>query len=407
MIIRSRTLVSMVDEPRENAAVVVDGGRIVAVGTADEIEAQFGRADLDLGEQVLLPGLINAHCHLDYTMMRKSIRPPKSFAEWIGRINALKRTLELEDFERAIEQGLQESMRWGTTSILNIESYPELLLRIPPPVLRVWWFYELIDLRHRVLDDELMAGALTFFDGKPGWLGGFGLSPHAPYTASAELYRLSATCAEALKMPVTSHVAESREEAAMFRERSGPLHDFLASLGRDMSDCDGQSPFLRLLDDGGLQPDTILVHLNELGEDDFARISQPPLRDRLQVVHCPRSHAYFDHAPFPWQRLRDLGATISLGTDSLASCDSLNLFLEMRQLAETQPWLRPEEILQSVTVNPARALRREGRLGCIAPGAAADFIALPFTGAPSEAYSSILTHEQPIRWMMVNGQIIA
>lgn len=406
MIIRARALVSMVEPPRENAAVVVADGRVQAVGPAAEISARFGPPDLDLGEQVLLPGLINAHCHLDFTMMRRSIRPPKSFAEWIHRINALKRTLELDDYVRAIGQGLLESVQWGATTVLNIESIPEVLPLLPAPPIRVWWFYELIDLRHRLVTDELVEGALAFFDGKKGWLGGFGLSPHAPYTASEALYRASAECAAALGMPVTTHLAESHEETAMFRERHGPLHDFLASLGRDMSDCNGQSPFSRLTRGGALAPDALLVHMNELGDEDFRAMDEPTVRGRLQVVHCPRSHVYFGHTPFPYERLRAAGATISLGTDSLASCDSLNLFAEMRQLRRTQPALDAAEVLRTVTVHPARALRREGSLGCIAPGAHADFIALPFTGSPSVVYDQIVHHENPVRWMMINGRII-
>ncbi len=406
MILRARTLVPMCGPPLEDAAVVVREGRVADCGPVREIEARHGPADLDLGEQVLLPGLINAHCHLDYTMMRKSIRAPKSFADWVQRINALKRTLDLDDYRKAVEDGLSEARHWGTTSLLNIESYPELLVRLAPPAIRVWWYYEMIDLRLRLPTDELIAGALAFFDGREGWLGGFGLSPHAPYTASEGLYRLSRECAEKTGMPVTTHLAESREETAMFRERSGPLFHFLESLGRDMSDCGEQSAFGRLSDHGALDPGTLFAHMNELSDDDFARLGGPPWRDRLQVAHCPRSHAYFGHAPFPYRRLCATGATVSLGTDSLASCDSLNLFAEMRHFRDTHPDLPAREILAMVTLHPARALRLDGELGRIAPGALADLIALPFTGNAAGVYNSVLAHEDPVRWLMVHGQIL-
>jgi cytosine/adenosine deaminase-related metal-dependent hydrolase len=127
----------------------------------------------------------------------------------------------------------------------------------------------------------------------------------------------------------------------------------------------------------------------------------------LHVAHCPVSHRYFGHKKFEFKRLRDLGANICLGTDSLASNDTLNLFAEMRALQKTEPWLRAEELLATVTVNPALALRRADDLGKITPGACADLISLPFNGDIATVCDEIVNHEKPIDWMMVDGRIIS
>ena len=222
-IYRARHLVPMSSPPVEDGAVAVQGDTVAAAGRWADVRREFPTEDTtDLGEVALLPGLINAHCHLDYSGLRHAILPPKNFAEWVGRINALKRTMDADDYLAAIARGFREQARWGTTTILNIESFPELMWKMPAPPLRTWWFYEMIDVRRAIPTEELVAGALLFFQeaaqghAPVDWLGGTGLSPHAPYTASTDLYRLARRCALANRMPWTTHLGESADEQAMF-----------------------------------------------------------------------------------------------------------------------------------------------------------------------------------------------
>lgn len=405
MIYRAHTVVTMDGLPIENGAVAVQGGTIQAVGKYDEVSRLFREETTNLGDRVILPGLINVHCHLDYTMMRHSISAKESFTDWIKMINALKRSFDDDDYLRAIARGFKELKKWGTTTVLNIETFPELILKMPAPPIRTWWFYEMIDIRNRITTDDLVAGAFAFFHQRPEWLGGFGLSPHAPYTASADLYRLANECSVMTGMPLTTHLAESAEEDTMFRRASGPLYDFLTSLGRNMDDCGKKSSFASWVESNLATPGWILAHLNELGDDDFALIAEKNLGPSLHIAHCPLSHRYFRHKKFEFQRLRDLGANICLGTDSLASNTSLNLFAEMRAVQESDPWITSEELLKTVTVNPARALDRDGSLGKIAPGCDADLISLPFSGKLDAVYDEIVNHLKPIDWIMVDGRI--
>lgn len=170
MILRARTLVTMTGPPIDNGAVVVKGNRVRAAGTLSEVAALFSGTVVDLGEQVLMPGLINAHCHLDYTMLRRAIQPPHGFTAWVQRLNALKRSLRDEDYLDAIQRGFAELRKWGTTTVLNIESLPELMGRIPPPPIRTWWFYEMIDVRQRITTEDLIDGAGIFFRKHADWL---------------------------------------------------------------------------------------------------------------------------------------------------------------------------------------------------------------------------------------------
>jgi cytosine/adenosine deaminase-related metal-dependent hydrolase len=298
-------------------------------------------------------------------------------------------------------------LKWGTTSVCNIEAFPELMLHLPPAPLRTWWFYEMIDVRHRITTDDVVAGALAFFQHRGNALESFGLSPHAPYTASLDLYRLADACASSFTMPLTTHLAESAEEFTMFRHGNGLMYDFLRSLGRPVDDCGRATPFSHLWRSGAVGPQWLLVHMNCLIEEDFQLLAEHPRGGGPHVIHCPGSHRYFSHPPFPAERLTELGVNICLGTDSLASTESLSLFDEMRNLRASEPWLHPEELVRMVTVNPARALQRRGQLGKIVPGALADLIALATPGSLGGVYEDIVNYDKPVPWMMIDGQIRA
>jgi cytosine/adenosine deaminase-related metal-dependent hydrolase len=404
MIVRAGTVVTMDGPSIENGAVAISGERIAAVGTLDEVRKRFSGDIVDLGERVLLPGLINAHCHLDYTAFRGRIASQLSFTDWIRCINAEKGRLQPLDYAVSINAGIAEAIKFGTTSIANLEAFPELVSQISNPI-RIWWLAELIDVRSNE-PETIIERAMKSLGPKNNW----GLAPHAPFTASASLYRGCSLMAESEKRPLTTHVAESREEMQMFRDGRGALYDFLRSIGRDMSDCGkGETPLERFLAvTAGRAPAELspwlIAHLNELTDSDFELLAR--LTPKFHIVHCPRSHRYFGHRAFQFERLRRLGFEISLGTDSLASNDDLNLFAEMRAFRDCYPGIEPREIIEMITIGPAQALRSQNLIGKIATGAFADLIAIDISN-PRDPYEGIVAYDQPVSWTMVNGTILA
>jgi aminodeoxyfutalosine deaminase len=402
---RCRTLVTMDGTPIDNGVFTVDGSRFAQIGSAREILRNYTGELVDLGEIAVLPGLINAHCHLDYTLMRGAILTAQGFARWVKRINSLKRSLTDNDYLRATQLGFEELRRYGTTTVLNIVATPQIFPLLPPPAIRAWFFLELIDVRPRPWIDEHAFGSWLFLSERGERLGGLGLSPHAPYTASAEMYEVALACSRSLNLLITTHVAESSEEYTMFAERSGELYDFLKNLGRPMSDCGSTSPLRHLIENGLISPDCIVAHLNELDDRDFELLSRTEWRN-LQVVHCPKSHNFLHHKRFPLEELRQRGLNICLGTDSLASNDSLNLFSEMRTARKVYQTLSAQELVEMVTIRPARALKLEHELGRIAPGYLADCIAIPCESSAGDVFEQIVQHSGTIKWMMVNGRIL-
>jgi cytosine/adenosine deaminase-related metal-dependent hydrolase len=407
MIVRAPIVVTMNGAPIIDGGVHIDGDRIADVGEFSKPRAS--RAEIiELDGCVLLPGLINAHCHLDYTCFRGKIARQKSFTGWIRAINAEKAKLTASDYQRSIADGFREAQRFGTTSIVNLEAFPELIARCLPELVRIWWCAELIDVSAPQKTREIIAAAMNSRrHAKSG--GGFGLAPHAPYTASAELYGQCEQIASAENFLLSTHLAESHEEMEMFHDGSGPLFDFLRELGRDMSDCGGVTPvevFLQNLSAPVGEADSckwIVAHLNELTNRDLDLLKEFPAK--FSITHCPRSHAYFQHSSFAFERLQNLGFNICLATDSLASNSDLSLFAEMREFQTTHGGLSADELLQMITVNPARALGRATELGKIAPGFLADMIALPLKGL-KDIHEQIIAFDGDVPWAMVGGRVL-
>ena len=362
---------------------------------------------MDLGDVVLLPGLINAHCHLDYSRMAGLIPPPRDFVPWIKSIVTLKGTWSSEEFAESWRAGAEMLVRHGVTTVADVEAIPELipdLWRATP--VRVISYRELIGFKEPAQAEDMVRKAVTEWSGWPDSARRVGLAPHAPYSTCPELLRAAARAASERRWRLTIHVAESESEYEMFVYRHGPLHAWLKDQ-RDLSDCGLGSPVQHLERCGCLGDNLLAVHANYLWQDDPRLLAQ----HGVSVVHCPRSHAYFGHRRFPRETLAQAGVNLCLGTDSLATVlpsprqpAELNLFTEMQTLAAQAQAPAPETILKMATVNGARALGRQGALGELSAGARADLIAIPFSGRPADAYEAVVQHAGPVAASMIDGE---
>jgi aminodeoxyfutalosine deaminase len=401
MIIRARTVLPILGQPIDDGAVAVDGNKIADVGRFADLIKQYGGRALDLGEQALLPGLINAHCHLDYTMLRGKIPPPNSFADWIRAINAEKAKLTEPDYVDSIRAGFAEAARFGTTTIVNLAAFPKLAGAIDEPI-RTWWFGELIDVRNPDRADQIADAAAESLKKKKHW----GLAPHAPFTASPRLYARCEEIARRENIRLTTHLAESIEEMQMSFDLKGPLVEFLNSIGADLFEHNGETPVRHLARTCRFDDRWILAHLNSVLEGDLTELASSETKPH--VVHCPRSHTYFQHGPFELELFRQIQFefNVCLGTDSLASNLDLSLFGEMRELLRKHPSVSPREALEMVTINGAAALGQSNALGCLAPGAYADMIALPIPTS-GDVYENVVGFSGDVPWMMIDGAVVA
>jgi len=408
MILRARTLLPVSQPPIQNGAVAISGNRISAVGSWPDLRGRANGTVLDLGEVILLPGLINAHCHLDYTDMAGRLPPPKTFTDWIPLIIAAKAAWDYSDYAHSWLNGARMLARTGTTTVADIEIVPDLLPEVwEATPLRVVSFIEMTGIRARRDPGELLREAVGKMDSLSHPRSIASLSPHAPYSTLPELLELSARVIRERGRRLCIHVAESGQEFEMFMHARGEMFHWLQRNERDMSDCGRGSPVRHLARSGMLGENLLAIHVNFLARGDAALLG----KHRVHVVHCPRSHSYFRHPPFPRRRLANAGVNICLGTDSLATVRTigkqnpeLNLFDEMRQLAANEPKLPPRQILRLATVNGALALGRAGEIGELSENAFADLITIPATTKTGDAYETVLAHTGPVSASMIDGR---
>ncbi len=406
MILRARLVLPMGAPPVPNGTVHIRGDRILVVRSSANARAR--RGVVDLGDAVLMPGLINAHCHLDYTHMAGEFAPPRAFTDWLKLITTAKSHWTTSEYRASWQRGAQMLVRNGVTTLADIEAVPELLPDVwDSTPLRVHSFLELIGITARRQPADIVRGAIDRIDTLKSRRCVAGLSPHAPYSTLPELLNLSAQAARERGWRLCVHVAESAAEYEMFVRRKGPMFHWLRRSRIDMSDCGLCTPLQHLDRHGALGPNVLAVHANYLGRNDPELLATR----RASVVHCPRSHAFFQHDRLPLRRLCKTGVNICLGTDSLASVfkarrqiPDLNLFEEMRALHSSSPWLSPRLIVQMATINGAQALGLTGRAGQLRQGAFADLIAIPFSGKLKDAYEAVVQHPGPVAASMIEGK---
>jgi aminodeoxyfutalosine deaminase len=410
MILRARIVLPISQPPIENGAVLISANRIRAVGSWSDLKLQ-SRANekvFDLGEVILLPGLVNAHCHLDYTDMAGLLPPPKTFTDWIPLITAAKSAWGYSEYAQSWLRGAHMLLKTGTTTVADIEAMPDLLPEMwDATPLRVFSFLEMTGIRAKRDPKEILREAVEKIDSLAHARSSASLSPHAPYSTLPELLRLSAETARKRNWRITTHVAESEQEFEMFNHARGKMFDWLKRNERDNSDCGLGSPIQHLSCNKMLGKNLLAVHVNLLARGDAALLG----KNGVYVVHCPRSHAYFRHPPFLRERLANAGVNICLGTDSLSTVRKtgkqkleLNLFEEMRHLATNDKAISPKEILEMATVNGARALGLAGQVGEISENAFADLIAIPFAGKIKDIYDALLHHPSTISAGIVDGK---
>jgi aminodeoxyfutalosine deaminase len=405
MLLRARIVLPLSSPPIADGAVLISGNRVAALGRWRDLRRAAAGPVTDLGRVILLPGLVNAHCHLDYTDMTGQ-PAPRQFPDWIKGLLARKAAANYADYAQAWLRGAAMLQRTGVTTVGDIEAVPELLPDVwSSTPLRVASFLEITGVLSRrdpgIIAQEA-AAKITALKPARGFVG---LSPHALYSTTPGLLRAAAQLSIQCGWRVTMHVAESIAEFEMYVHRRGPFFDWLKNQ-RDMSDCGHGTPLQQVHRCGLLSDRFLAVHANYIQAEDIETLAQT----RASVVHCPRSHAYFRHQPFPYNELADARVNICLGTDSLASVTpahppglELNLFTEMQTFASVHPGVTPSAILRLATQNGACALGLQRSIGEIAPNSFADLITIPYGGKIKGAESAVVHHCGDVARSMIDG----
>jgi cytosine/adenosine deaminase-related metal-dependent hydrolase len=359
----------------ENAAVQVSAaGNISSIATWSRPLARVSPEVVDWGPAVLMPGLVNAHTHLELTALRNQLTRFHSFTDWISQLIGRRRLWTAEDFQSSVREGARLCLASGTTMIGDIRASSAGIDCADTGGPRRILFEEIYALSPAQADDVLGSLSALLKHAESGPLVEHGISPHAPYTVSPELYRRAAEAAQRQGRLLATHVAETRAELQFLLTGDGEFKEFLSSIGSLPADWKppGLPPVLYLDSLGVLGRHCLLIHCNYLDRESMARI----LKAGSSVVYCPQSHDFFGHEDHPVRQLLDLGINVALGTDSLASNTSLSMLDEMRFLFRKRKDIHPEDIIRAATLNGAAALNHGGSLGRLRRGYRADMTVL-------------------------------
>ncbi|CAN5820511.1 amidohydrolase [soil metagenome] len=372
--------------PLNRGAVLVDdSGRIAAVGPESSIEPPGGSAVIELGDAILLPGLVNVHAHPELAMFRGALEDLR-FRDWILRlVGGRRRTLGDADFRAAALWSCLEAMRAGITTIGATEasgaaagamatlgmrgiSYLELFGPDPAEASASLDGYRQSLFTHRAFESELVQ---------------IGISPHAPYSVSDELYRGAADLARSESLPMAVHIAESEPERRLVRCGDGDFAPGLNSRGI-ATPPRARTPIALLESTGVLAERPLLIHCVDVDADDVRMIAE----SGSTVAHCPIANARLGHGLAPVPHLLEKGVVVGLGTDSVASNNRLDLLEEARTASLLQrvalrsyDVLPAAELLKLCTIDGARALGLQERIGTLEPGKDADMCAVSISGA--------------------------
>ena len=363
--------------PLRNATVVVEEGRITYVGP--RMGAPEGGEDVELGDAMLLPGLVNAHCHLELTAMRGFL-DGLAFPDWIIRLTSARRAVLTPDMLLdAARLGVDEGLRHGITTFADTgdtgAGFDAMLERGVRGVCYREVFgprpeqcsEAIAALEHRVVEMRQRATALVEV----------GVSPHAPYTVSDALFRATAALARQYGMPLAVHIAESAAESSLVAKGTGAFADGLRSRAIDVA-ARARTPVALLDALGVLETRALLIHCVHVDGGDLETIVQ----HKCCVAHCPASNAKLGHGIAPLAAFLAAGITVGIGTDSVASNDRMDV-LEEARLATLMACARESRhdamnatrTLELATLGGARALGIAAEVGSLEVGKAADLAA--------------------------------
>jgi aminodeoxyfutalosine deaminase len=359
-----------------DGAVAFEDGRILSVDGIKTIRNQNPNSEIiDAGNTVILPGLVNAHAHLELSGCTAG-DPPASFTDWIGSIPA--RIGPQPDFAAAARAGAQQSVRFGVTTVGDISQQCHLTrpaLRDGP--LHVISYGEVLgiggsrwkvgELLERAMDKSAASPHLTI-----------GVSPHAPYSLDSTNYRNVVDVARWADLPIATHIAELPYERDFLENKSGPLREFLDTIGLWRDDINTfAGPPLKLAQSTELlNAHAVLAHVNYCTDEELAMLAG----GNASVVYCPRTHQYFGHPPHRWREMLAAGINVAVGTDSCASSPNLNLVDDLRLMHRIAPQVDPSVLWEMATFRAARALGVEWIAGTLTAGKRADFAVFPIRG---------------------------
>jgi 5-methylthioadenosine/S-adenosylhomocysteine deaminase len=370
-----------------DGAVAVDGQKIVSVGNRNTLVEQFPEAATrELGESAIIPGLINAHSHLELTAMRGFLEDEAAdFFAWLRKLtHARLDRMTADDLKVSASWGACEAARAGVTCVADAsDAALQSMSALDDVGLRGIVFQESFGPDPRLAHEnfEKLTTKIAGLRERETSLVNVGVSPHAPYTVCSPQLQMISRFALDEKLPLMMHAAETEMEVSFLREGRGPFAEGLRSRGIEWR-APGVSTIQYLFDVGVLETKPLLAHCIHVDEADLETIKQTETR----VAHCPKSNAKLGHGIAPFGKMIDKRIDVGLGSDSVASNNTCDLLEEARfalLLARSNGncELNCGDVLRAATLGGAKSLGLSGKVGELKAGLQADFAVVSLDGA--------------------------
>jgi cytosine/adenosine deaminase-related metal-dependent hydrolase len=406
---RSGWVVTAAGPPIRDGAVAARGGVLTHVGPAAAVrEANPDLPVEDRGAQVIAPGFVDAHCHLEWSLL-DDLLPPERFGAWLGGMLRVRARMQPEDHAAAAAFGALRALEAGTTTLADSGPTGAGAAAMAAAGLRGLVHLEAFgretgaaarDAAARVA--EQVAG----LDAAAGPRARAGVSPHAPYTVGPDLWAALRAQPALDGRSWATHLAESPDEERLLSTGDGPLAELFARAGLEpgrWEGADDASPAARVAAAGVVAPGLIAAHCVRLGPGDPAALASLG----VGVAHCPRSNVHLLCGRAPIEALRAAGVAIGLGTDSPASGGDYDMRGEARACRDAHAGvvaLGDDDLLRLVTIDAARAIGLAGEVGSLEPGKRADLIAVRPARAGADPAAAVLDPGGSVRLAVVDGE---
>ena len=391
------------EPPIRDGWLALDRGRVVALGAAGKRVLADGAQVVDLGDVAVMPGLVNAHTHLELSYLRDEVAPASQFVTWIRGLMKARRERpdpSASDILDAIDAALEESVACGTAIIGDISNTLVTFGPLTRSSLAAVVFYELI--RFNTPDPAgVVAKAIADLEAlAPTEKVRVSLAAHAPYSVAPLVLRaIKEAVGRDPFAPCSIHLSESVEEVEFIRSGEGPWRTLLEEIGSwdPAWVAPGGTP-VQFLDDSGFLDNRVLaVHGVQMTTADLDRL----VARGATLVTCPRSNGHTGAGAPPIEDFYNYGVKVAVGTDSLASAPDLNVFAELATMRALAPTVSAGALLDSATRQGARALGFDHDYGTIEPGKSGRLLAVSVPADTEDVEEYLVSGVEPaqIRWI--------
>jgi len=395
----------------DSGCVRIEGDRIAEVGTDASISYE-GETVVDWSRlvgpdryAVIMPGLIDCHCHLELSGLagRIKCRKGQGLIQWLMKI-FLYRPKRRSTHARWVKMGVSRCLAGGTTTVADISANNWSWRTLVDEPIRKICVAEVLGFGAKAAG--AMEGLAERMEAMPGETELFlkGISPHAPYSTSKSVYQSAMSLADREGWRVMTHLAEDGAELEFIRTGKGPWRMILQGLGAwERGFCGGwATPVEWAKSVGVLDRPVLLAHVNYVSDGDISLLAG----GGATVVYCPLAHWYFHHAPHRYRDMIAAGVNVALGSDSLACSSSLSMLDQMRDVYEAGG-LDPEAIIGMATVNASKSLRLESLIGTLEGGKLADLIVVSIDRKFGDDLTrGVLDRDVKVEAVMIGGQNI-